>query len=89
MPVSGEASPHHLLLTEQNCAEYDTHYKMNPPLRTQADVDALRQGIKDGVITRMGRIPAGGRGRAGFRRNQGPAQRGPRGHDGPDLHGPL
>ena len=50
-PVSGEASPHHLLLTEQNCADYDTHYKMNPPLRTQADVEALRQGIKDGVIT--------------------------------------
>jgi dihydroorotase len=50
-PVSGEASPHHLLLTEETCSEYDTHYKMNPPLRTSADVDALRAGIKDGVIT--------------------------------------
>lgn len=50
-PVSGEASPHHLLLTEQACADYDTMAKMNPPLRTQADVDALKRGLADGTIT--------------------------------------
>ena len=50
-PATGEASPHHLLLTEDACAHYDTHAKMNPPLRRQRDVDMLTQGIADGVIT--------------------------------------
>ena len=50
-PVSGEASPHHLLLTEAACEQYDTQCKMNPPLRTDEDVKALREGIRDGVIT--------------------------------------
>ena len=50
-PVSAEASPHHLLLTEEACAGYDTRAKMNPPLRTQKDVDALRAAVADGTIT--------------------------------------
>ncbi|MBI1367809.1 MAG: amidohydrolase family protein [Planctomycetes bacterium] len=50
-PVTAEASPHHLLLTEDACAEYDTNAKMNPPLRTKADIKAIIKGIKDGVIT--------------------------------------
>lgn len=50
LPVSGEASPHHLLLTDEACDGYDTNAKMNPPLRTQADVDALRAGVADGTI---------------------------------------
>ncbi|MBL9142013.1 MAG: dihydroorotase [Phycisphaerae bacterium] len=49
-PVSGEASPHHLLLTDEACDGYNTDAKMNPPLRTQRDVDALRQGVADGTI---------------------------------------
>ncbi|MFO0783529.1 MAG: dihydroorotase [Phycisphaerales bacterium] len=49
-PVSGEASPHHLLLTDQACDGYHTDAKMNPPLRTQRDVDALRQAVADGTI---------------------------------------
>jgi len=49
-PVSAEASPHHLLLTEDACAGYDTNAKMNPPLRTKADIKAIIKGIKDGVI---------------------------------------
>lgn len=49
--ITAEASPHHLLLTDEGCATYDTNYKMNPPLRQQADIDAIKQGIKDGVIT--------------------------------------
>ncbi len=49
--VTAEASPHHLLLTEDHCVNYDTHFKMNPPLRAQADIDAILAGIKDGTIT--------------------------------------
>jgi len=50
LPISCEVAPHHLLLTEDCCAEYDTNYKVNPPLRTQRDVDALKQAIADGVV---------------------------------------
>jgi dihydroorotase len=48
--VTAEASPHHLTLTDAACEGYDTHAKMNPPLREAADVTALRQALKDGVI---------------------------------------
>lgn len=51
MPVSGEVSPHHLLLTHEACEGFDTSAKMNPPLREQSDIEALRQGVADGVIT--------------------------------------
>jgi dihydroorotase len=50
-PVSGEASPHHLLLTDAACEGYNTDAKINPPLRTAADVQALREGVADGTIT--------------------------------------
>ncbi len=50
-PVTTEVSPHHLLLTEDDCATYDSNYKMNPPLRTKRDIKALLKAIKDGVIT--------------------------------------
>ncbi|MCI0364379.1 MAG: dihydroorotase [Phycisphaerales bacterium] len=50
-PVSGEVSPHHLLLTEEACEGYNTMAKMNPPLRTQRDVDQLKEGVADGTIT--------------------------------------
>ncbi|MEM0915684.1 MAG: amidohydrolase family protein, partial [Planctomycetota bacterium] len=49
--ITGEASPHHLLLTDADCATYDPVYKMNPPLRTAIDIEALKAGIRDGVIT--------------------------------------
>ena len=49
--ITGEVSPHHLLLTQDACAGYDTHAKMNPPLRTQRDADALIQGVADGTIS--------------------------------------
>jgi dihydroorotase len=48
--VTTEAAPHHLLLTDENCRTYDTNFKMNPPLRTAADVAACIAGIKDGTI---------------------------------------
>ena len=48
--VTTEVCPHHLLLIDEACATYDTNLKVNPPLRTQADVDACRAGVKDGTI---------------------------------------
>lgn len=50
LPVTTEVCPHHLLLTDQACATYDTNYKMNPPLRTKADIDACLEGLMDGTI---------------------------------------
>jgi len=48
--VSAEVCPHHLLLTDELAATYDPIYKVNPPLRTRADIDALRAGLADGTI---------------------------------------
>jgi dihydroorotase len=48
--VSAEVTPHHLLLTDELAASYDPVYKVNPPLRTAADVAALRAGLADGTI---------------------------------------
>lgn len=49
-PVTAEACPHHLLLTDELAATYDPIYKVNPPLRSAADVEALRAGLADGTI---------------------------------------
>ncbi|GAI36509.1 unnamed protein product, partial [marine sediment metagenome] len=48
--VTAEATPHHLLLTDAACAGFDPVYKVNPPLRTAADVSAVRAGVADGTI---------------------------------------
>ncbi|RNL79227.1 dihydroorotase [Nocardioides marmorisolisilvae] len=48
--VTAEACPHHLLLTDELAATYDPIYKVNPPLRTAADVEAVRAGLADGTI---------------------------------------
>jgi dihydroorotase len=48
--VTAEVTPHHLTLTDVACEGYDTHAKMNPPLRTVSDVEALREGVRDGTI---------------------------------------
>ncbi len=48
--VTAEATPHHLLLTDDALAEFDPVYKMNPPLRTLVDQAALRKGLRDGTI---------------------------------------
>lgn len=50
LPVTGEVTPHHLFLTEDDVLSYDTNLKMNPPLRTAKDVAALRGALKDGVV---------------------------------------
>ncbi len=48
--VTAEATPHHLVLTDVACEEYDTHAKMNPPLRETMDIEALQGALKEGVI---------------------------------------
>lgn len=50
-PVSAEASPHHLLLTDDACDGYNQMAKMNPPLRSANDLEAVREGVRDGTIT--------------------------------------
>ena len=50
LPVTAEAAPHHFTLTEAACTDYNTNAKMNPPLRTAADVEAVRAGLADGTI---------------------------------------
>ena len=50
LPVTAEATPHHLLLTDAACMGYDPNYKMNPPLRSADDVEAVRRGVADGTI---------------------------------------
>jgi dihydroorotase len=50
LPVTCEVAPHHLLLTEENCAEYDTNYKVNPPLRTKKDIEALKEAVAEGLV---------------------------------------
>lgn len=50
LPVTAEAAPHHFTLTEAAVDGYNTHAKMNPPLRTPRDVEAIRQGLADGTI---------------------------------------
>jgi dihydroorotase len=49
-PVTAEVTPHHLLLTEELVAGYDPIYKVNPPLRSADDVQALREALADGTI---------------------------------------
>lgn len=48
--VTAEAAPHHFSLDESTLKEYDTNFKMNPPLRTKEDVKAIRKALKDNVI---------------------------------------
>ncbi|MBQ1251278.1 MAG: dihydroorotase [Firmicutes bacterium] len=48
--ITAEVTPHHLTLTEEAVRTYDTNTKVNPPLRTKADVDALIEGLKEGII---------------------------------------
>lgn len=52
--VTAEATPHHLFLTEDLVASYDPIFKVNPPLRREADVRALRAGLADGTIDIVG-----------------------------------
>jgi dihydroorotase len=48
--ISGEVCPHHIALTDESIQNFDTNFKMNPPLRTQRDIEALFEAIADGTI---------------------------------------
>ena len=48
--VTGEATPHHIALTDRELVGYDTNFKMNPPLRTEADRQAIIAGLRDGTL---------------------------------------
>ncbi len=48
--VTAEVTPHHFSLTDDALKTYNTNYKMNPPLRTKEDIDAVLEGLKDGTI---------------------------------------
>lgn len=51
VPVSGEVCPHHIALTDEAVQDFDTNTKMNPPLRSRRDVEALLEGIADGTLS--------------------------------------
>ena len=48
--ITSEAAPHHFTLTDEAVEGFDTNTKMNPPLRSRDDVEAVKQGLKDGTI---------------------------------------
>lgn len=50
LAVTGEVCPHHFILSADDITEDDGNYKMNPPLRSKKDVEALRQGLKEGIM---------------------------------------
>jgi dihydroorotase len=52
--VTAEATPHHIALTEESLGTYDTHFKMNPPLRTEKDRQAIIAGLRDGSLDCIG-----------------------------------
>jgi dihydroorotase len=50
LPITCEVTPHHLLLTDEHIKDYDTNYKVNPPLRTAEDIKALKHAIQHGLV---------------------------------------
>ena len=52
--ITAEATPHHIALTEEALGTYDTNFKMNPPLRTEADRKAIIAGLRDGTLDCIG-----------------------------------
>lgn len=50
LPVTAEAAPHHFTLTDETLRGFDSVFKVNPPLRTMADVEAIKSGLRDGTI---------------------------------------
>jgi dihydroorotase len=50
LPITAEVAPHHFTLTDAECATFDPMYKVHPPLRTDADIDAIKAGIADGTV---------------------------------------
>ncbi len=51
VPITAEACPHHISLTDETLKTFDSNFKVNPPLRTSADIDEIIAGLADGTIT--------------------------------------
>jgi dihydroorotase len=49
--ISGEVCPHHIALTDEAIQNFDTNYKINPPLRSKADIEAILEGVGDGTLS--------------------------------------
>jgi len=54
VPLSGEICPHHIAIEDSALQQFDTDFKMNPPLRTERDIEALIESVADGTITILG-----------------------------------
>ena len=50
LPITAEVAPHHFTLTDACCCDYDATFKVNPPLRTEADVDAVKAALRNGTV---------------------------------------
>ena len=50
LPITAEATPHHFTLTDETLRSFDSVFKVNPPLRTMADIEAIKAGLRDGTI---------------------------------------
>lgn len=50
LPVTAEAAPHHFTLCDEDIVDYDSNFKMNPPLRSRKDLEIIRQALKDNII---------------------------------------
>lgn len=50
LPVTAEVTPHHLFLTDECVASFDSHFKVNPPLRPELDCSAMRKGLREGLF---------------------------------------
>ncbi|MDO5388135.1 MAG: dihydroorotase [Clostridia bacterium] len=50
LPVTAEVTPHHFTLCDEDIVDYDSNFKMNPPLRSRKDLEIIRQAIKDNII---------------------------------------
>jgi dihydroorotase len=50
LPITAEVTPHHFTLTDACCCDYDATFKVNPPLRTEADIEAVKQALRAGTV---------------------------------------
>jgi dihydroorotase len=50
LPITAEVAPHHFTLTDACCCDYDATFKVNPPLRTEADVEAVKRALREGTV---------------------------------------
>ena len=88
LAVTAEAAPHHFTLTDSLCCGYDPLFKVNPPLRTEGDVKAVKEGLADGTIDAIAtdHAPHPGPGEGAPLRRGAPGDAGPGDRPGPHPH---